>query len=123
MVAAGALGEEFGVVVVGTGRAVFAVGKGLWLDVDVVEGHLAFVGQSKLDDAFDLRMDGLILTDDHILAGLPLETPLSRDDVVGVNLLIAQHFHSASRYAYPSRRPAESLVFCVEEACILEARK
>lgn len=68
-------------------------------------------------------MDGLVLADDNILAGLPLETPLSRDYIIGVNLLIAKHFHSASRYAYPSRRPAESFVFCVEEACILEAKK
>lgn len=68
-------------------------------------------------------MDGLILTDDNILASLPLESSLPRDDIIRVNLLITEYFHPASRYAYPSRRPAESLVFCVEEACILEARK
>lgn len=123
VVAAGTLGEEFGVVVVGTRWPVLAVREGFWFYVNVVEGHLALVGQSELDDPFDLSMDGLILTNDNILACLPLESPLPGDDVIRVNLLITEYFHSAWRYAYPSRRPAESLVFCVEEACILEARK
>lgn len=44
VVATGTLGEEFGVVVVGTRGTVFAVREGFWLNVDVVERHLAFVG-------------------------------------------------------------------------------
>lgn len=71
-----------------------SVGEFLRLHVDIVEGDFTFVRNSELDDAFNPGMDGLILTHNDILAGLPFESSLTRNDVVGVHFLIAQHLHT-----------------------------
>lgn len=123
MVAGCAFGEKFRMVVVRKRRGVLPIGEFLGFDVDVVEGDFALMGNSELDDAFDAGMDSLIDTHDDIFAGLPFESSLTRDDVIGINFLIAQHLHTMWLRRYPRRRPAESFVFCVEEACILEAMK
>lgn len=81
------------------------------------------MGKFELDDSFDFRVDGLIFANDDVASRLPFEASLAGDDVVGVHLLIAEHFHAALMKEYPSRLPAESLVFWVEEACIFEAMK
>jgi hypothetical protein len=117
-----AFGEEFGVVHVGRGRGVLAVGEGFGEDIDVVEGDFAFMRDAEVDDALDAAVDGLVQTDHHVVAGLPLEAALAGDDVAGVDLLFAVHLETGWGEEYPRRRPAESLVFCVEEACILEAK-
>lgn len=122
VVAGGAVGEEFGVVHVGRGRGVLAVGEGLGEDVDVVEGDFALMGDAEVDDALDAAVDGLVEAHHHVVAGLPLEAALAGDDVPGVDFLLAVHLETAWGEEYPRRRPAESLVFCVEEACILEAK-
>lgn len=66
-------------------------------------------------------MNCLIESYDNVVTRLPLEPPLPGDDVIRVDCLPSQNFDSKSFYSYPSLRPAESLVFWVEEACILEA--
>jgi hypothetical protein len=116
-------GEQFRVVVVGQRSTVFAVWQCFWLHVHVVEGHLALVRNPEFDDSLDAGVDGLVQPHDDVLARLPFEAPLTCDDVVGVDLLLAEHLDAEWKSHYPSLLPAESLVFCVEEACILEAMK
>lgn len=115
--------EQFGVIVVGTGSTSLPVGKTSREYVNEVVGHFSFRAQSEVDDSLGGGVDGLILADDHIVPRLPLEPPLPGDDVVGHHLFSSELFESKWLNANPSLRPAESLVFWVEEACILEAWK
>jgi hypothetical protein len=87
-------GEKLRMIVVGHRRGVLPVGQFLWLYIDVVEGDFAFMGNPELDDAFDAGMDGLIDPHDDIFAGLPFESSLTRNDIVGIDFLIAQHLHT-----------------------------
>lgn len=89
----------------------FSIGERLRFNVDVIKWHLSLVGKFELDDSFDFRVDGLIFANDDVASRLPFEASLTGDDVVGVHLLIAENFHAALMNEYPSRLPAESLVF------------
>jgi hypothetical protein len=40
-------------------------------------------------------MDGLVFANYDVASRLPFEPSLTGDDVVGVHLLIAEHFHAA----------------------------
>ena len=88
-----------------------SVGQDLGFDVNVIEWHLPLVGQLELDDTFHPSMDGLIFSNYDVAARLPFEPPLTRNYVVGVHLLVAQHLNAMFIKEYPNRLPAESLVF------------
>lgn len=47
-------------IVIRSGSSVFTVGKLFGNNIDIVEGHLAFMGQSKVHYALDFRMDSLV---------------------------------------------------------------
>jgi hypothetical protein len=73
----------------------FSIGKHLRFNVDVIKWHFPLLGQFELDDAFHFRMDGLVFANYDVASRLPFEPSLTGDDVVGVHLLIAEHFHAA----------------------------
>ncbi len=68
-------------------------------------------------------MNSLISAYYHVLAWFPLKSSLPCNDIIGIDLLTSQFFYTNCNERYPKRLPAESLVFWVEEACILEALK
>jgi len=76
---------------------------------------------SKVHLSFYLCMNSLIKANNHIFPRLPLETSLSSNYIVGINSFTSEFFDTTSFHSYPSRLPAESLVFWVELACIFEA--
>lgn len=115
------LGEELRVVNIRSRGSVTTVGQLLGNHVDIVERDFSFFTETETDDTLHSRVDCLIESHDNVVARFPLEPPLSGDDVIRVDFLASQNLDSKSFYSYPSLRPAESLVFWVEEACILEA--
>lgn len=73
--------------------------------------------------SFDLGVNGLILADDNIVSWFPLEPSLPSNDIIRIYLSPSQNLYSKYKTIYPSLLPAESFVFWVDEACILDAIK
>lgn len=69
-------------------------------------------------------MDRVVLAENRVFARVKLQTSLPDDDVIRKDFLPAKLLDtSINRQSLPRRRPAESFVFCVDDACILEAKK
>lgn len=66
-------------------------------------------------------MDCLIPSHDYILSWLPFKPSLSCYYIVREHLFASEFFESVSTKKYPSLLPAESFVFCDDEACIFDA--
>ena len=89
--------------------------------IDIIEWHLSLSTFPKMNDSFHFRMQCLVNSNYYILSWLPFESSLSRNDVVRVYFLTSKFFDAWWCDEYPNLLPAESLVFWVEEACILDA--
>ena len=89
--------------------------------VDIIKRHLSLSTFPKMNDTFHLRMQRLVKPNYYILSWLPFESSLSSNDVVRIYFLSSKFFDARWFDAYPNLLPAESLVFWVEEACILDA--
>lgn len=115
------LWEKFRVIYVRSWSPMFAVWQLLGNHIDVVKRNFSFVTQTETHNSFHSRMDCLVKSHYHVVARLPFKSSLPCNDIVGINFLSPKDLDPSSIDSYPRRRPAESLVFCVEEACIFDA--
>lgn len=117
------LGEQLRVIDVRRWRPVPSVWQLLRNHVDEVVGNLPLLAHAETDFALDLGVDSLVEPHNNVAPGFPLEASLPCDDIVGIDLLSPESLDTTCNPRYPNRLPAESFVFCVEDACILEAQK
>lgn len=115
------LREQLRVINIWRRRPILTVRQLLRDYINQVVGNFPLVAQSKTNFSLYFGVDSLVQAYYYVATRLPFETSLPGDDVIRVHFLPPEYFDSACGYGYPNLRPAESLVFWVEEACILEA--
>ncbi len=120
----GSLREQLRMIKVRFGNFTLSVREHCWNYINYFIRHFSILTISKINFSFDSGVNSLVLSYNYILSWLPLEPSLSRDDIIGKYFLASKFFYSNHyEWMYPNLLPAESLLFWVEEACILDAQK
>lgn len=99
----------------------FSVRKLLRNDVQEVELLLSPLARPEIDLSLDCCMDRMVDTKMSVLSWVVLQTPLPDDNIVRKCLLSSKFLNTSITIWLPNLLPAESFVFWVEDACILEA--
>jgi len=115
--------EKFRMIVVRPWSYMFPVRKYFRNHINIIKFDFSLVWLSEMYCPFYFWMNSLVFSNYYIISRFPLESSLSSYDIIWIDFSPSEYFYSEYLIEYPKRLPAESLVFWVDEACILDASK